>query len=664
MLRKVRNLKAFLPEIEEIVTDRYDCDAVIGWGRKSSSTKAIHTANTLGVPYIAIEDGFLRSLDLGVNGEQPLSLVVDRTGIYYDASEPSDIERMIADAPELSTESKERAAQVMTRIRQARLSKYNHADDRPLSPHTLHRPRILLVDQTLNDASVSCGMASETSFRRMMEAAIDENPDAEILIKTHPDVLAGKKSGYLASVSLHPNCRVISEDINPWALFSTVSKVYVVTSQLGIEALFAGLPVRCFGMPFYAGWGLTIDDLACSRRVARPNLVELFAAAYMSYARYIDPFTNELTDIENTIDTLTLWKQHNDRNAGATVAVGFSSWKRKQVSRFLRSTRGKVYFIRNPHRAIAVAKKHKARIITWASKTPPGLEATAQAAGITVARMEDGFVRSVGLGAQFTPAYSLVLDERGLYFDPRRESDLEYILSTTTFDDRLLRRAAALRELIVSTGVSKYNVGDGTVELPGASRTILVPGQVEDDQSVLVGCKDIKSNLALLQAARAAEPNATIVFKPHPDVESGLRKGFVSEKEARQYADLIVTGVSITDLLSKVDAVHTMTSLVGFEALLRDKEVYTYGSPFYAGWGLTRDRQQISRRKRRLSLDELVAGTLLLYPIYIDPISGRFCPPEVLVKRFSTGYREPPTLYKRYRQLLGTALRLLNNKSV
>ena len=61
-----------------------------------------------------------------------------------------------------------------------------------------------------------------------------------------------------------------------------------------------------------------------------------------------------------------------------------------------------------------------------------------------------------------------------------------------------------------------------------------------------------------------------------------------------------------------------MTSLVGFEALLRGLPVVTYGQPFYAGWGLTRDHAPLARRTRRLSLDELVAGALLRYPRYVN----------------------------------------------
>ena len=70
-------------------------------------------------------------------------------------------------------------------------------------------------------------------------------------------------------------------------------------------------------------------------------------------------------------------------------------------------------------------------------------------------------------------------------------------------------------------------------------------------------------------------------------------------------------------------------------ALLRGVAVTTHGTPFYAGWGLTRDlAPRPSRRTRTLSLDELVAGALILYPRYLDPATELPCPPELLVRRF------------------------------
>jgi capsular polysaccharide export protein len=249
--------------------------------------------------------------------------------------------------------------------------------------------------------------------------------------------------------------------------------------------------------------------------------------------------------------------------------------------------------------------------------------------------MEDGFLRSVGLGANLELPGSLVLDRTGVYYDPSAPSDLETILAAHVFDEALLTRAAALREAIVRARVSKYNVGAQEVAdvFAGAGERprILVPGQVTDDASVKRGGGRIRSNLELLQAARTARPDGFIVYKPHPDVESGIRPGAVAREEALRHADALAERAGIAALLDRVDEVHTLTSLAGFEALLRGHKVATYGLPFYAGWGITDDLERCPRRIRRLSLDELVAGALLVYPRYVHRPSGWPCEAEDVV---------------------------------
>ncbi|MPQ72173.1 capsular polysaccharide biosynthesis protein, partial [Pseudomonas sp. MWU12-2323] len=133
--------------------------------------------------------------------------------------------------------------------------------------------------------------------------------------------------------------------------------------------------------------------------------------------------------------------------------------------------------------------------------------------------------------------------------------------------------------------ISKYNVG-GAFRLPETAvskRVLLVPGQVEDDASIRTGSPQIHSNLALLQAARLANPQAWIVYKPHPDVIAGNRKGAVPADALAALADQVAIDADIADCLRVSDEVHTMTSLAGFEALLQGKTVHCYGAPFYAG---------------------------------------------------------------------------------
>jgi capsular polysaccharide export protein len=226
-----------------------------------------------------------------------------------------------------------------------------------------------------------------------------------------------------------------------------------------------------------------------------------------------------------------------------------------------------------------------------------------------------------------------------MYFDPRGGSDLERLLRGSNFSPALLARAERLRKRLVERGVTKYNLAsvDPVIGVPGAGipedhRRILVPGQVEDDLSIRFGTGEVRTNLGLLARVRAANPDAFIVYKPHPDVAAGHRIGAVPDAEARRFADLVVSHGSTDRLLAVCREVHTMTSLAGFEALLRGLRVVVYGRPFYAGWGLTTDLPAFDRG-RLLSLDQLVAGALILYPRYLDPLTLLPCGPEILIER-------------------------------
>ena len=191
-----RNILKKIINYTEIIT--YDIKniaacAVIGWGHKPTSNKARHYAAQHNLPYIALEDGFLRSLELGCKGAQPLSLVVDRTGIYYDATEPSDLENLLNSSSWETPALLDSARRAMEDIKRNHLSKYNHAPDAPSDLWgTSSAPHILVLDQTVGDASVSLGMASDASFKAMLDEALSSYPLESIRVKTHPDVIAGK----------------------------------------------------------------------------------------------------------------------------------------------------------------------------------------------------------------------------------------------------------------------------------------------------------------------------------------------------------------------------------------------------------------------------------------------------------------------------------------
>jgi len=299
-------------------------------------------------------------------------------------------------------------------------------------------------------------------------------------------------------------------------------------------------------------------------------------------------------------------------------ACGFSWRKQRILRRFLGGVRV---------RSVSAGRRIPAngQLFLWDSRPAP--ESLAE--GVQVVRVEDGFLRSVGLGADLVQPLSWVMDARGMYYDSRQPSDLEHLLQTSRFDESMLARAARLRQRIVEAGLSKYNIGQGHWSRPvGCTRVILVPGQVESDASIRFGAPGIRSNIGLLMAVREANPNAYVIYKPHPDVLAGLRRQGEGEGEVVNWCDEVIGEVAMASLLAEVDEVHTLTSLTGFEGLLRGKAVTCYGQPFYAGWGLTQDKAPIPRRKRMLDLDALVAGALILYPRYTSPTTGRQISPE------------------------------------
>jgi capsular polysaccharide export protein len=606
-----------------------EADAVAGWGVKRSGRHARELAHGSKLPALYLEDGFLRSFGTG-EAFPPLSLVVDDAGIYYDSSRPSALENLLNSPLDLLDGMSGEASAAKRMVLQRALSKYNHAppfDTALLRPGD--RPRVLVVDQTLGDLSISLGAARAESFAEMLAAARAENPGATIYVKAHPEVSSGRKNGHFGTIGDDEHTVVLRSPVNPLSLIAHMDRVYAVTSTMGFEALLAGKPVTCFGMPWYAGWGVTDDRAVCPRRTARRSVDELFAAGYLHYPRYLDPATHQRGTILNVIDWLIRQRETDQRlhgvsGKGRMICIGYRRWKQANLAPMLSLTPGTTLFVPDVRAAAALKPGPEDVLVWWGCEAAAGVVELADESGSGIMRMEDGFVRSVGLGSDLIRPHALVLDRQGIYFDPRQPSDLEAILNQAAFSNEDLMRARAVRAFIVEHGITKYNLNLRTkTGWRSDGRTVtLVPGQVEDDASIRFGCTDIRTNLTLLKAARAACPDAFIVYKPHPDVMSGNRAGKLALAQALNWADHIETNVSVISCIEACDEVHTMTSLTGFDALLRGKRVVTYGQPFYAGWGLTEDRglssTTIARRTQRLTLDQMIAGVLLRYPIYWD----------------------------------------------
>ncbi|GFE76171.1 beta-3-deoxy-D-manno-oct-2-ulosonic acid transferase [Novosphingobium sp. TCA1] len=429
---------------------------------------------------------------------------------------------------------------------------------------------------------------------------------------------------------------------DPWHLCAQADRVIADAED---EILLVAALCGCSVEPVGAGRFATLAD---------PQRLEETVAAELSRWTYSDPFGRGRIAPAQAVDLLADWRRLIDANRPVAAIYGIARWKRITADNLLWDGSMPV---RHDRAAREVPQASQA--LAWITRSDARTLAELETRGVRIGEIEDGMIRSTGLGANCVPPLSIVVDAKGPHFDPAQASDLEIILETATIPETTILRARKLRERLVSGGISKYGQ-DSQRALPedgpprsNGRKLVLVTGQVGDDRSVLCGGGGL-DNLELLRRARGHEPDAHIVFKPHPDVEAGHRKGHVPDARALEFADEIDRTSSIASLLDRVDAVHVLTSLAGFEALMRGREVVTHGVPFYAGWGLTRDLGAVpARRTRRRSLDELVAATLLLYPRYLDPVTRLPCDAETLVDRISGGQANVRSALIRWREFQG-----------
>ena len=606
-------------------------DAVVVWGRSPYARRGEAVAARRRVPLVRIEDAFLRSIRPGRMGDAPIGLMIDAQGVHFDSSAPSALETILATNPLDDSALLQRARDGIERLRLLDLSKYNLHTDAPCPAAGY----VLLIDQTLGDASIRHSGASATTFREMLTQAQLDHPAARIVIKTHPETQNHLRPGHFGPADAGGKISLCSDPVSPWALLEGAIAVYTVSSQMGFEAILTGHRPMVFGQPFYTGWGLTRDVNPIARRRRVLTRTQLFAGAMILTPVWYDPCRDRLCSFEEAVDQLEAEARAWRQDRLGHVATGMRLWKRARLQAVFGGVKPLI-FTEKTGESVRLARSTGRSVLVWAGKANEAI----QQADVAILRVEDGFIRSRGLGAELVPPLSLVADDLGIYYDPSRDSRLEHLI-VAPLQPWAKRRSERLRTSLIAARLSKYNLSAAVLPDLGDGRKILVPGQVEDDASILLGTGHVKTNLGLLQAARAANPESRIIYKPHPDVEAGLRPGAI---DATGLADVVASHADPIALIEACDAVWTMTSLLGFEALIRGKPVVCLGAPFYAGWGLTRDLGDIpDRRKRapdghplpRPDLATLIHAALIAYPRYHDPVSRLPCPPEVAIDRLA-----------------------------
>ncbi|HEX8416090.1 MAG TPA: capsular polysaccharide biosynthesis protein, partial [Methylobacterium sp.] len=408
------------------------------------------------------QEGFLRLDAPGT--ERALSYIVDGLGVYYDATAPSELEVMLEEGGWETPALLARAEAGIADLRRMEISLDNDPRrarlEAALGASEPGRRRIAVVDQPRGDPAIGFGLAGEARFAAMLEAALVENPGADLVVAMDPAAHRHPGPGHLDGLAAAKGARLVRDPVTAWSLVEACDAVYVVTSHVGFEAAMAGRPVVCFGMPFYAGWGFTDDRLDLARRTRPRRAAEVFAAAYLVASRYYEPYEGDPCSFEEALAILGLAVSRARENAVPTLCLGFPSWKRDWIGKTLASSGNAPRIAPKGQASVSAGDLDGfGRAVAWASRAPAGAAEACAGAGVPLLRMEDGFLRSIGLGVALRPGASYVLDATGIYYDATAPSDLERILQDDTFDDALLERAARLRTAIVEARISKYNVG-------------------------------------------------------------------------------------------------------------------------------------------------------------------------------------------------------------
>ena len=357
-------------------------DVVGVWGNSPTARRGLAIVARHNAPVLRVEDSFLRSLHPGRVGEPPLGLLLDRSGVHFDPAQPSDLETLLATHPLDDTALLNRARYGIERMRELHLSKYSAVDPTLPPPDPGY---VLVVDQALNDASVTASKGEYARFREMLVMAQEENPGARILIKTHPETVAGYRSGYFSDQDLSDRVAFFSTPISSWLLLDGAVGVYTLSSQFGFEAILAGHKPRVFGQPFYAGWGLTQDEEYFPRRQRKLTRAQLFAAAMILCPSWYDPYRDRLCELETVLDTLEAQTRAWRQDLKGWTASGMRLWKRKHLQQMFGREK-KIRFTSGP--PDSSDRPH----MVWANQSLARRRVSV--------RIEDGFLRSRGLGGR------------------------------------------------------------------------------------------------------------------------------------------------------------------------------------------------------------------------------------------------------------------------
>lgn len=588
------------------------------------------------------------------------------------------------------------------------------------SPYKLFTPggrkRIVIIEQSRKTKlELRKVFAAEETFLQMVRDAKEQHPGAAFFLLQPPSVLSGKKKGYLKKFAQENGIQIISEQVSSFSILAQADEVYTVSAKIGIDAVLLGKTVHCYGMPYYAGWGLTKDKVICVRRNIKVKREELFAALCLFFTRYLHPITKEPSHFQAIVRLILLQRPPLFENKRFIACIHFDEKQKAFFSKMYKHA--DIHFMKE-QQGIEAASNNRGMIYTAIEPTD---QLKKDCGNIPLV-----YVRPGSFDRLYNQQKLVSLSFEGGPYPP-----LEKILQIKSMTEHDLLRARLLRQFLLELSSFREHfdyedVKEGQDVIVIIGNADLAPKKMPESVSLQHG---ISGNLdkkgrpyhsfalplsddgKLIEYIRRQRPDAYIIYcQQHRDTKvpveildladelmpfarpsdfvplemlgfgtsscsqdqksepAALSAGRAEAGMGENSEDGECFGSEILDdidvsrwdkkhvlakrLLEKAHAmtraqnafcilntpithvnghaleIHTYDSHLGIDALAVPLEVYTYGWPYYGGWGLTHDTAHYSLRNRKLNFEQILAGAFITQPRYFDSENNLFCEPE------------------------------------
>lgn len=614
--------------------------------------------NQLSIQYL--DFGFLSSKFCKQGNLQPIALAYDDLAPYF-SEKASDLELLLSQydfnsEPELI----DRADTFIEKLLKFDL------DEKKQIYGEKTKQRILILGQAEDDLYVTQGSGQQYSGNDLVSMAYLEHPEAQIIYKPHADVLHHRRKGLSNPKDVEHLCQILGEAFDLVDALEDVDQVYTISAPEAFEAIIRGIKVTTLGKPYYAGWGLTDDRQSYERRNRVLSLQEFVVGYYLKYLKYYDPGYNKLTELEDAFERLIAFREmesvkteFNNKIELDKQANILESYEPKPVIKntffiYCSLEWRPIFESLYQHQKLIFLKKPmtpQVFIETWAKKIKFCQDAVlmiqsdiaekflwdfAQKNHIPVYFVREGLIDGKSL---LNKKFSIAMDSKAPFNSYHEISDMENLLLSCdlTQEPQWLEKVKALIENLYLSDKQFYKNtwNANTAYGEKKNKRVLVIGEAEDDINIKLASPIKFSANELVELAYLENPDAQIIYKPFRGYLNAKVAGHLNPYNVQHICTLLTDDILPEQSLETIDHVYTLTSNLGFSALLRGIQVTTLGCPFYAGWGLTDDRQSIERRSKTLSLYELVAVIYFQYFKYYDPILKAIVPLDMVLKRIA-----------------------------